>query len=195
MNSQILSVLIASVVLVVGFGLLLSRGGLIAWCAVLIGLALLAKALLKPSDVDPGLAIGSATLLTLVWAGALFYVISTYESGEVVELAVDTEEGFHNARLWVLDVGVFPVVYFDAEPGVARSLLAGKPLQFTRAGQISTRIPEATEADELSKEQADDVYQAMSNKYGSRMRAADVYYAVLGRPRDRVALIVRLTEA
>ena len=34
----------------------------------------------------------------------------------------------------------------------------------------------------------------MDMKYGERMHAATLFYALLGRPGDRVALVVRLSD-
>lgn len=168
------------------------RGGLIAWIGLMASVGLLGKILFKPARVDLGLAAGLAIVLLLAWFGARYYVISTWESGEVVELAIDTGEGTHVARLWVLEVSEHPVVYYDAEPLVAQALLDGKPVQFTRAGDVSTRIPKAVLADTLPEAEANRIFDAMLSKYGSRNDAADVYYGLLGRLRDRVAVIVEL---
>lgn len=137
---------------------------------------------------------GLATVSVLAWVGTLYYVISTYESGEVVELAIDTRNGTHTARLWVLEIGAIPVVYYDTEPEVAKSLLAGTPLQFTRGGVVSTRTPKATQVDALPEDEANLILEVMGDKYGDRMTAADVYYLLLGRPRDRVAVVANLIE-
>jgi len=185
-----LAALTTSVALV----LLVDRGGLIAWGTFFSGVALLAKIGLKPSRIDLGLSVGLATLSVLAWVGTLYYVISTWESGEVVELNIDTSEGEHTARLWVLDIGADPIVYYDAEREVAKSLLAGKPLQFTRADEVSTRVPRATLVDALPEGEANRILEAMEAKYGYRNKAAGIYYSLLGRSRDRVALVVSLIE-
>ena len=194
MNSRTIAGLIAGLAALVATILLLDRGGLLAWALLSIGIALVAKIWLKPAQVDLKLALGLTAVLALAWVGTLYYVISTYESGEVVELAIDTNEGAHTARLWVLDIGADPTVYYDAEPHVAESLLAGKPLQFVRAGEVSTRTPKATPVDVLPEDEANMILEVMGTKYGSRMTAVDVYYLLLGRPRDRVALVANLVE-
>jgi len=185
---------IAALTTSVALVLLLDRGGLIAWGAFFSGVVLLAKIGLKPSRVDLGFSVGLATISVLAWIGTLYYVISTWESGEVVELNIDTSEGEHTARLWVLDNGGDPIVYYDAEPEVAKFLLAGKPLQFTRAGEVSTRVPRATQAEALPEGEANRILEAMETKYGDRNEAAGIYYSLLGRSRDRVALVVSLIE-
>ena len=110
----------------------------------------------------------------------------------MVELAIETDDGTLTTRVWVLDLGTTPVIYYDAPPEAAESLLAGTPLRFTRAEKISTRIPSATPVDALPATEADLIFAAMATKYGDRLRAADLYYLMLGRPRDRVAVVARL---
>ena len=174
--------------------LIIDRGGLIAWASLLTGSALLAKTLLKPSKRDLQMCIGLATLSALSWVRTFYYVISTYESGEVVELTLDTEYGVHTARLWVFEVEGEPNIYFDAEPHLAHSLLGGKPLQFTRGGDTSKRIPKARKIDELTESEGERLLAAMTSKYGDRMNAATLYYVLLGIPRDRIALVANLSQ-
>ncbi|MGI9327039.1 MAG: hypothetical protein ACR2PZ_17610 [Pseudomonadales bacterium] len=188
------AVFIAGLTVVVALILLVDRGGLIAWATLIIGVALLAKIWLKPARLDLGFSVGLAVVPVLAWFGTLYYVISTWESGEVVELAINTSSGPHTARLWVLDIEETPLVYYDAEPEAAKSLLAARPLQFTRAGEVSTRIPKARKIDALPEDEANQILEAMATKYGNRNAAADYYYGLLGRSRDRVALVAHLIE-
>jgi len=193
LKPQRIAMVIAGLITVVALGVVAVRGGLIGWGALFVGAALLAKIWFKPSAIDLGLCVGFTILPVLMWVVTFYYVISTWESGEVVDLAIDTSDGPHTVRVWVLDIGVNPLVYYDAEPQAAKSLLAGKPVQFTRAGQVSTRIPKATQVDALSGDEADLIFQAMGAKYGDRVDAADIYYLMLGRARDRVALVAELS--
>jgi len=195
LKSQITGLGIAALTTAAALALVVDRGGLIAWCTLFTGLGLLAKIWLKPSRLDPGLSIGLTAVSVLTWVGTFYYVISTWETGEVVELVIDTGNGAHTARVWVLDFGTDPLIYYDADPEVALSLLAGKPLQFTRAGKVSTRIPDATQVDELPEADASRIFESMATKYGDRVDAADVYYLMLGHSRDRVAVVAKLIEA
>jgi hypothetical protein len=182
-------------VLLAALFLLAMRGGLIAWVAGIAAALLLAKQRWRPSQRDAGYALVLTALATVAWLGTFFYVISTYESGEVVELAIDTESGPRTVRLWVMEIYGEAGVYIDAEPEIAASLLAGKPLQVSRAGVATTRVPRARPIDGLSNDETEAVLEAMVQKYGSRMTASDLYYVLLGRPRDRVALFVSLPES
>lgn len=192
MNARIIAALIAGVTAVTALIGVADRGGVIAWGALLCALALLAKVWRKPARLDLALSAGLAAVAALAWVGTWYYVIATWESGEVVELAIDTGGGVHRARVWVLDFDTQPLVYYDAEPDVAMSLLAGTPLQYTRAGETTTRIPDATRVDTLSDTEADRIFAAMAAKYQNRMGAATLYYALLGRSRDRIAVVASL---
>ena len=187
-----MAVIVAAAVSAAALMIVIERGGLIAWTALLLGVGLFLKTLLKPSKLDTGMGIGLALIALAAWFGTHRYVISTWESGEVVELTIGTDTGAHTARLWVLDIGEHPTVYFDAEPELAASLLEGVPVQFTRNGETSRRTPRATRADDLSQETANAVFAAMVEKYGDRNGAADIYYLLLGSSRDRVPVVVEL---
>lgn len=193
-DTRAIAVFIAGLTSIVALLLIINRGGLIAWCVLIFSVALLAKIHLRHSKFDLVVSIGLAIIPSILWYLVLFYVISSYESGEVVELGIETENGTRIARLWVLEIDRELLVYYDAEPDVANALLAGRPIRFTRDGKESTRIPEATRADSLADDDAESIASAMNTKYRSRVFASSVYYLILGRPRDRIALVVRLFD-
>jgi len=194
LKSRSLASFVAGITTAAALLLVVDRGGVLAWVALAIGIALIAKIWFKPSRIDVGLGVGLAVVSAAAWIGTFYYVISTWESGEVVELVIDASDGTHTARVWVLDMDEQPLVYYDAEPEVARSLLEGTPVQFTRAGKLSTRIPEAARVDSLPDDEANRIFDAMIAKYGDRVGAADIYYSMLGRSRDRVAVVARLIQ-
>jgi len=187
------------VVLFVGLAIagILLRPGLVVWVAAILGTLLLLKLWRRPAlaaKTDIALAGGLITVTVLAWAGTWFYVMSVWESGEVVELAIDTPDGVHTARVWVMDMGSNPVVFYDAEPPIAKALLSGQPLGFTRAGKQSSRIPRAAKAETLPEARQQEVLDAMAEQYGERNSAATVYYLMLGRLRHRVPLVIELLE-
>lgn len=188
------SLFLSGLMVMTGLVLLVDRGGLIAWGLFASGAFLLVKSRVRPARLDPAFGVAIAAVMALAWAGTFYYVITTWETGEVVELAIDTDDGIHKARVWVLDAQADPVVYYDAPPEAAEALLAGRPLQFTRAGQVSTRIPDATDVEALPESEANRIFDAMISKYGDRVGAADIYYLMLGRSRDRIAVVARLDE-
>ena len=194
MNKKLQKVasLVAGLAASTGLFLLATRGGLIAWGTVFIGAALLTKVWLRPSKCDLMLSVGMVMVPVAAWFGTFYYVISTFESGEVVELQIDTDDGLHIARVWVLDIGESPVVFYDTDPEIAKSLLAGNPLQLTRSGETSTRIPEARLLDDLPEDEANLVNEVMQDKYGERNEAVEIYYSMLGRHQDRVGVVASL---
>ena len=190
-----ISLAIIILVMLVALLVVMDRGGLIASATMLAGAGLVAKAWLHPSNRAPAFAISLAIVPVLLSVGAYYYVISSWESGEVVELAFETEEGPHTARLWVMDVGSSPTVYYDAPPEAAKALLAGAPVQFTRNNVTSTRTPQARPVEALPEEEANLILEAMLTKYGDLNGVATVNYLLLGRPTDQVALVVNLIES
>lgn len=194
-GKQRIALALASTAILVGLMLVISRGGLIAWLTLLLGAALVTKIWLKPSHRDVPLSIGLGLAATVLWFGTLYYVIATYESGEVVELAIPTEAGIHHARLWTFEFDGTETLYYDAPPAAASSLLASTPISLTREKEeAEQRIPIAKLADELSGDDAAAVLTAMEAKYGDRMAASTLYYVLLGRPRDRLAVIVSFAD-
>ncbi len=193
-NAQRTSALVAAAVTALALALVVDRGGLIAWSALLLGAGLLLKIWRRPGSADLKLSVGLGAGAALAWIGTLGYVLSTWESGEVVELAMETRSGAHTARVWVLDIDAHEVIYYDASAEAAESLLAGNPLKLTRGGHVSTRIPEATKADDLPEERANRIFEAMASKYGARVDAATLWYLMLGRSGDRVAVVASLSS-
>lgn len=188
------ALILAALITVAALALVVDRGGLIAWVACILGALLFARLWLRPGSPGLWLSISLACVTALAWLSVFYYVIFTYESGEVVELAIDTSDGIHTLRLWVLDVGTEEIVYHDSAPKVATSLLAGTPLKFTRRGVVSQRLPKARMVESLPEAEANSLLESMNKKYGSRTNAAYLYYVLLGLPRDRVPLVVNLVE-
>jgi len=193
-TKQKLALTLAGLTTVVALLLIVERGGAIAWATGFFGALLFIKCWRKPAPKDLWLGLTLASVAVLAWIGVFYYVISTYESGEVVELVVDTSDGDRAVRLWVLDVDGKELVYYDAVPEVAESLLAGKPLNFTRGEIVSQRLPKARLAESLPETEANALLEVMSEKYGDRMAASTIYYVMLASPRDRVSLVVDLDK-
>jgi len=166
-TKQKLALTLAGLTTVVALLLIVERGGAIAWATGFFGALLFIKCWRKPAPKDLWLGLTLASVAVLAWIGVFYYVISTYESGEVVELVVDTSDG---------------------------DLLAGKPLNFTRGEIVSQRLPKARLAESLPETEANALLEVMSEKYGDRMAASTIYYVMLASPRDRVSLVVDLDK-
>jgi hypothetical protein len=184
---------ISALLTLAGLVIFIDRGGLLSLVGLIAGPALLIKIFLRSSKLDIWLCLGVAAIWGLVWAGTFYYVINTWESGEVVELAVDAPDGNHTARVWVLETDNSLVLYYDAEPNIAEAMLSGRPIKVTRDGQVvnfTRAVARSTE--DISKEEMDNIYQMWADKYGTRNEATDVFYQMLGRSRDRIAVVIKL---
>lgn len=73
--------------------LVVMRGGILPWSTLVIGIGLLARIILKSHNTSFRTAIAFIVIPLLAWLGTYYYVISTWESGEVVEISVDTNKG------------------------------------------------------------------------------------------------------
>jgi hypothetical protein len=180
--------LCSGLLLIAGY-LVVERGGLIAWSGVILAGLLLVKTLRWPTSRDMMLVAATFALWASAWAMSWYYVVSMWESGEVVDVEIGGE---HTVRVWVLDMKDGPTMYYDAPPGVARSLLAGVPMSVTRAGHVQRGCASTTRVEDVSEEQALDVYRAMEEKYQGRNQATEFFYAVLGAKRNRIDVLVRL---
>ena len=194
-NRQPFNLLLTSLCFFIALYFAIDRGGVIAWVTLVASVGLLFKLWRKPGTRDFIWNIALAAVPVLLAYGAFKYVIHTWESGEVVELAIETSEGMHHARVWVMDIDGSEVVYYDAPPLAAAALLSGKTVSYNRASQTAKRNPLAQTIDKLDDAEAARILAAMEEKYSAQNHAAAIWYGLLGRPKDRVALIVRLLSA
>ena len=169
--------------------LVIDRGGLLAWIGVVLGALLLLKVLRRPSPRDTIFSVVALGIWAVSWGATWGYVMSAWESGEVVQIEVDSA---HTARVWVIDTNDGPIMYYDAPPGVAARLLAGAPLSMTRNGHVTHECAAADRSQELPEERVQDLLHRMEEKYEGRNTATDVFYAVLGVRRDRVGLVIEM---
>lgn len=170
--------------------LVIDRGGLLAWIGLVLGALLLLKMLRRPSPRDTTLCVAILGIWGIAWGATWYYVVSTWESGEVVQIEV---AGGHTARVWVLDMNDGLSMYYDAPPDVASRLLEGARLSMTRDGHVRDECATASRVAELPEEQLQGLITRMEEKYEGRNTATDVFYAVLGVRRDRVGLLIELT--
>ena len=184
-----IAVCLAAALFVAGGFAAFDRGGLLAWIGVLLGALLLLKAWRRPSPKDAVLALAALGLWLVGWAATWQYVMSTWESGEVVQIEV---EGGHVARLWVLELNGEPHMYYDAPPEIARQLLAGAALSVERGGQIRQGCASAERVDDLPEARMQEALGLMEAKYADQNMATNVFYVVLGGRRDRVGLLMKL---
>jgi hypothetical protein len=174
--------------------LVFQRGGILAWSGAVAALLLCAKHSVRPSRADSLASLGVTLLWVVAWVVTWGYVRSTWESGEVVEIAVQVPGGIHKARVWVLDLDGDPVVYYDAPPRLGDELLADAPMTITRDGESVAGCSDATRVDDLSDEEVAFLFSLMEDKYQESNRATEVFYSVLGGERDRIGLLLLVKE-
>ena len=183
------ALIVAVGMLLCGVYLVVDRGGLLAWLGVALAAALLLKGLRWPSPADVLMSLATVSLWAGAWAATWYYVVTTWESGEVVEVNID---GGHRARVWVLDLSDGPVMYYDAPPQVAEQVRDGVPMTVTRGQRLQTGCARASRVEQLPEARVQEVLDAMTAKYRDSNRATDVFYAVLGGKRNRVGVLMSL---
>lgn len=194
LNSRI-AIGIASMLLIAGIILIYERNGVLAWLSLILGAGIILKAWYRPSNLDLPLAIATPLVIAAAWGNIFYYVISTWETGDVVELNIQTSEGSHIARTWILEEPEALVLYYDAPGLIANALTNGASLQVTRNGnELNFDSYTATREDEMTSGEIDHVFNLMSEKYGDRVDAADIFYGFLGRASDKVGVVIRLPK-
>ena len=177
--------------LIVSALLIYHRGGGLAWFGLLLAVGLLVKAWRRPSARGWLTGLNLVAVWALAWPAVFYYVISTWETGEVVELSINTTNGNHTVRTWIMESPDSLIVYYDAPIDAATALLANAPLSLARDGaSVDVREYSATLADDLSRQRGEQVIELMSKKYGDRNTATDVYYGLLGQPKDKTGVVI-----
>jgi len=184
-----LATIVFGILLIVAACLLWYRGGLLAWLGAGFAVIGLAKTLIRPATIDLKLALGASVLWALAWAAAAYYVISTWEQGEVVELDIDTAHGVHSARTWIVDDADGPVVIYDTHPDVVAALGQGNRVVLTRGEVVREVAPIIIPDDALELEH---IYALFEDKYARLNIATERFYSWMGRRRGRVVTTVRL---
>ena len=187
--------IVAFLIGAVGLLIALDRGGVLAWAGCILGIALLLKISLRPSRIDLVASIGAAAIWALAWVGTIYYVVSVWESGEVVVLAVEMPNETHTVRVWVVDIDESLVLYYDAEPEIAEAMISDQQVSVTRADQLLefTRVDVRT-ADDVPEAELNQIFQLLEDKYGSRNEASALYAMMVGRSRDRVGVVLTLAN-
>ncbi len=147
------------------------------------------KAAFRPAPRDAVWAVAALVLFGVAWGTVWFYVVSTWESGEVVQLTLADN---HVARVWVLDTEAGPAMYYDAPPRVAELLLASAPVTMTRNDGDVQGCARASRVEALPEARVQQLLGRMQTKYAHRNTATAVYYALLGVRRNRLGLVIEI---
>ncbi len=192
-TSKAVAMATALLLLVAGLVLIYLRGGILAWLGFLFGAGLLLKAWFRPSKADLPLSLATVALWAVSWPAIFYYVISTWETGEVVELTINTASGSHTARTWILEEPATLVLYYDAPKLAADALLSGASIAVQRGGApLLFERHQVLQADEMAEAEVARLFGLMSKQYGERNAATDIYYGFLGRASDRVGMVIKI---
>ncbi len=183
--------LVSLLAAVAAYGL---RGGVLAALAALLMLFAFVKFVARPTPSDVGLVVGMAAAVALAAGGVFAYVRYQWESAEVAVLTLATKPDPMDVRTWVADDEGTPTVLYDSTPAAAAVLKASTPLTLERNGTSDTRIPRAVPLATAESDVLERTLALFDAKYGHLNGTIDLYYAMLGRARDRETLLIRLEE-
>jgi hypothetical protein len=167
------------------------RLGLLPWISVLlsgVGLALMTVLTGRRSLYCLVLISG---LVGFSWAGSTYYVFSTWESGEVVEIQL--EDGVI-IRTWVVESDGKEIVIYDCPPEYQTLVEASNLVSFNRGNKRYNADLLAVPAEELSSDEADNIYAMYLEKYPDQSSATDVYYLLIGPRRGSQIYVLYLTR-
>lgn len=186
------SIAITSVMLLSALFLIWFRGGLLSWAGLGISIAVLVKLTIKPNSSDIKLCLGGLVTWGAGWGFAAYLVFSGWESGEVIELLIETEEGSSIARTWIVDSDETPVMIYVTNMATIKALQSQEPVLLTRDGKQTQRRPYLTLAEEADADYLNNIYSLIEDKYGSSNNSTTIYFQWMGSPRNREIAIIEL---
>ncbi len=177
-------------------GLLLTRGGLLAWLGTIVGVAMLAKAWVRPGDADLKWIAGAVVAWCALWAIPLGAVHLGWESGEVVVIRpVDPVTGkVLDLRVWVVDDELTggPVVFYDGSRDRLAAIGKQATLEWVRDGIAHRSRPTLHWMDDASPELVARISGLFEDKYGELDWATNAFFLFAGRARGRRLGILQL---
>ena len=195
-TGRIVAAIVATLLMFASAYLIYQRGGVLAWLGAVLGAGLLLKALLRPAPTDLPVALTLSTMWMISWAAIFYYVISTWETGEVIELTIELPEGNHVARTWIIEAPEALILYYDAPATAGAALVSGAPIKVKRGNEpFLFSQYSAAEVKDMQESEINAVLALMAKKYGDLNDAADIYYGFLGRSRDRIGIVVKFPNA
>ncbi|MFP6806826.1 MAG: hypothetical protein VB957_06550 [Pseudomonadales bacterium] len=170
----------------------LDRGGWLAWSGILLGCIgiILSMVLRKRGSIY--CFIGFFAVITSAWCGVAYYVYSSWELGEVIDISITRGNSEKSFRTWIVDHAGIAAVVYDADPETAEVLASIETVTVVRQGSkhlLSLRvIPEHR----MAAEELNEIYRLFEEKYHELNPATDIYYLMMGRPKDNQLLILYL---
>ncbi len=174
------------------------RGGLLAVLGLVVGVAMIAKAFVRPGDPDVKWIVCSIAAWCVLWGITLGSVYLGWESAEVVVLRpVDPETGdAYELRVWVVDDELTggPVVFYDGPRDRLSAIGRLATLEWVRGDITHRSRPTLHWIDDASPEFVERIFGLYEAKYGDLDWAANVFYVFAGRASGRTIGILELGE-
>ena len=130
-------------------------------------------------------ALSTSFVVALSWGASFYYVFSTWESGDVVQISLDDRTSF---RTWVVEHEGQEVVIYDCPPQHLSAVQKSRRVTLKRHDQEYSAEFSAVPVTQDSK-QLIDVYALYEAKYAAQSRATEAYYLLIG-PRRGSQLFV-----
>ena len=195
MNKKLIAAIIAGLISLLGIVLIWQRGGIFAWIFSITGALLLIEIVIRSRTTMLKRTVVTACTLTALWLLTYGSIIGIWETGEVVELNIDTGSEEHQVRVWLLDINDNIEIFYDAEPDVAEFLLNEPKVSLVRNDQTLEFLKvEISTLETAPAEKMNQIFELWNEKYGSRNLATPIYSLMFGRAKDKVALILTLTR-
>jgi len=182
---------ITLLILLLGGSLIIAatRTGLLSWlCALFACAGLLAMRYLQGRQALYG-ALLVVSITAALWVGSVYYVYSTWESGEVVQIRLGSDV---HIRTWVVEQDGQDIVLYDCPPAHTPLLESGETVVVTRGGtDFEARlraVPVTLDSAELGR-----VYGLYEQKYGGEGNATNIYYLLIGARRGSQLYVLYLS--
>lgn len=189
-----LPIIIAALAIAIAGYFAITRGGLVAYGALVLFAVVLAKCLLAAGKWDLRLSIGALVVTIAALGASIALVYTTWESGEVIELRINTDTGIHSVRTWIMDDDGVPTVIYDLDPFVLEQMTRHPEVSVTRRGTVRGYRAQAVTLGQADADLVERISRLMDVKYRDETWATDVFYIMLGREAGREVAIIRLLD-
>ena len=166
------------------------RTGLLPWVGAGFGIAGLIVTALASKKAALSFSVVSVFIVIASWGGSAWFVFSTWESGEVVEIQFEPETSI---RTWVIDANGEEIVLYDAPPENIALLEAISQVTVTR-GRETYQADIRAEQEGMDSPALAQIFGLYEEKYAAQSTATNVYYVTIGPKRNSKFYLLYLTR-
>lgn len=170
--------------------LVYEREGLLAWGSALLGGLGLALMSVLHGRRSLYCLVTIYAVVGICWAGSIYYVYSSWESGEVLQIQLEDGVTF---RTWVVDSGGQEIVIYECPPENQAMVEAGSLVTLQR-GEDRYEADMRAVAVDFSSEELANIYALYEEKYAKQSEATDMYYLLIGPRRGSQLYVLYLTR-